>query len=62
MLQQWLTFFLKFAIGYTLIRSVSMCLGMLYEEQVLTAWDTLLYLGIFTYVLFFVYARFGNDQ
>jgi hypothetical protein len=61
-MQQWLSFFLKFSIGYTLIRFVSMCLGILYVQQTLSAWDTILYFGIFTYMLFFVYALLEKQR
>jgi|GEM_PF-3824538 len=61
-MQQWLFFFMKFFIGYSLIRSVSLCLGVLYSQQSLTAWDAMLYLGIFSYLLFFVYARLGKTE
>lgn len=59
-MQQWLTFLMKFFIGYALIRTVSICLGVMYAEQLLTAWDAILYLGIFSYLLFFVYARLAK--
>jgi hypothetical protein len=56
--QEWISFFLKFFVGYALIRVVSTMLGILYLYYGLTEWDTVLYLGIFTYVLFYFYGRF----
>jgi hypothetical protein len=56
--QELVSFFLKFFVGYALIRAVSIALGILYLYYGLSEWDTALYLGIFTYVLFYAYGRF----
>ncbi|GAA4707047.1 hypothetical protein [Brevibacillus fulvus] len=61
MSQEWVSFFLKFFVGYVLIRSFSMALGILYEYYRVGLWDTVLYLAIFTYGLFFVYGRIGRS-